>query len=73
MSHYAAVWILAALPWVLPQDADPVEKLIADLGDEKVSVRDRPCLRRHPRTILPGRFGAMPRLGTGRAKSLCSN
>src|SRR5262245_60652525 len=40
MSHHAVFWILAALPWVLPQDADPVDKLIADLGDESVSVRE---------------------------------
>jgi len=40
MSHYPVLWILAALPWVLPQDADPVDKLIADLGDESVSVRE---------------------------------
>ncbi len=39
MSHYVALLILVAAPWVA-QDADPVDKLIADLGDESVSVRE---------------------------------
>ena len=39
MSHYVALLILVAAPLVA-QDADPVDKLIADLGDESVSVRE---------------------------------
>ena len=39
MTQYAALLILLAAPWAA-QDADPVEKLIADLGDERVAVRE---------------------------------
>ena len=39
MSHSLALLALLAGPWML-QDGDPIDKLIADLGDDRVSVRE---------------------------------
>src|SRR5438552_11564034 len=39
MIQYLALLILVAGPWAA-QEADPIDKLIADLGDERVAVRE---------------------------------
>jgi hypothetical protein len=57
MSHSSVLGILAAVSWALPQDADPVDKLIADLGDESVSVRESA-----QQAIIASGPGAIPRL-----------
>ncbi len=47
MIHYMLPLVLLAASWALPsgsargeQDGDPIDKLIADLGDDRVSVRE---------------------------------
>src|SRR5213595_1459594 len=39
MIHYMMPLVLLAASWAV-QDGDPIDKLIADLGDDRVSVRE---------------------------------